>query len=210
MSVSFLIINKTWLFDVGAIVEDDRLQDLRETQKLETQAHFEELRRLKTHLNETEALFEAAQRATTNVEEMAGKQKQEILTLEKELEQSKNLAKEEEEKRVKAITLLKTVRQKLVKAEKDKEDAMKEMASMKEREKGDKDKEQTEKLNLLREFEVSQSVHAQDIASLRAQFEEDLAATRERYEQEIGALKAQYQSDLSTVKVTICFGNLYI
>jgi chromosome segregation ATPase len=184
-------------------VQDDRFQELRETHKLEIESLSEELRKMKMHLHETEALFEAAQRATSNVEETVGKKREEISRLEKELEQSKNLAKEEEEKRVKAITLLKTVRQKLVKAEKDKEDVTKEMASIKEREKGDKDREQTEKLTLLRELEVSRSAHAQEMAALRAQFEKDLGATRERQEQEISALKGQYELDLITLKVTV-------
>jgi hypothetical protein len=179
-------------------VQDDRLQELRETHKLETDALSEELRRMKTHLKETETLFEAAQRATTNVEEMADQKKEEISRLGKELEQSKNLAKEEEEKRVKAITLLKTVRQKLVKAEKDREDMIKEMTIMREREKGGKDKDQAEKLNLLRELEVSQSAHAQEIVALNAQFEKE----RDRYEQEITALKGQHESDLAGMKVT--------
>jgi chromosome segregation ATPase len=185
-------------------VQDDRLQELREIHKLETHSLSEELRKMKIQLKQTEALFDAAQLATTNVEEVADQQKEKISQLEKQLDQSKNVAKEEEEKRVKAITLLKTVRQKLVKAEKDREDAVKEIATMKEREKGDKDKEQTEKLNLLRELEVSQSAHAQEIAAFRTQFEKDLAATRERYEQEVSALKGQQELDLVSIKVAIC------
>ena len=165
---------------------------------------------MKAHVKETETLFEAAQRATTNVEEMADQKKEEISRLEKELEKSKNLAKEEEEKRVKAITLLKTVRQKLVKAEKDREDVSKEMAAMREREKGGKDKDQAEKLSLLRDLEVSQSAHAQEIATLRTQFEKDLTATRERYEREVSALKGQHELDLATIKVVLCFSDSYI
>jgi len=184
-------------------VQDDRLQELHVNHKLETQALSEGLRKTKTHLKETETLFEAAQRGVTNAEEMADQKKEEISQLEKELDQSKTVAREEEEKRVKAITLLKTVRQKLVKAEKDREDVFKEMAAMREREKGNKDKDQAEKLHLLRDLELS----AQEIAALRAQFEKDLSATRERFEQGVSTLKGEHELDLASVKVPISFSN---
>lgn len=179
------------------------MQELKDAHNVEKQGLSEELRQMKTHLHETETLFEAAQRATSSVEKTADKQKEDISRLEKELEKSKNLAKEEEEKRVKAITLLKTVRQKLVKAEKDREDVMKEMAIMRERERGDKDKEQTERLSLQRDLEVSQSAHAQEVVSMKSQFEKDFAATRERHEQELSAFKGQHELDLSALKVIL-------
>ncbi len=182
-------------------VQEDRLEELQETHKIENQSLSAEIRKLKIQLSETDALFEAAQRATSNVEQAAERQKEDVSRLEKGLEQAKNLAKEEEEKRVKAITLLKTVRQKLVKAEKDKEDTLKEMAAIKEREKGDKDKEQAERLNFLRELEATQTTHAQEVSGLKSQFEKDIAALRERYEHEISALRGQRDLDLAAAKV---------
>jgi len=150
---------------------------------------------------ETEALFDAAQRATSNAEDVVNKHREEISQLQKDVEDVKNLAKEEEEKRVKAISLLKTVRQKLVKAEKDREDAVKEANSLRNREKGDKDKEQAEKLNFHYEMESLTATHDKAIAALRSQFEKDIAAMRERYEQEIGALRGQSELDLASIKV---------
>lgn len=152
---------------------------------------------------ETEALFEAAQRSTTDAEAMASKHREEISQLQKDIEDVKNLAKEEEEKRVKAISLLKTVRQKLVKAEKDKEDAVKEANSLKDREKGDKDKEHAERLNFQYEMESLTAAHDKATTALRSQFEKDSAAMRERYEQEIGALRGQSELELASIKVNI-------
>jgi len=93
------------------------------------------------------------------------------------------------------------VRQKLVKAEKDREDTLKEMVTIKEREKGDKDKEQAERLNFLRELEATRTTHTQDVSGLKSQFEKDVTALRERYEHEISALRGQRELDLATVKV---------
>lgn len=201
MSVRLFSFPPTFLIVVVPTVQEDRLEELQETHKNENQSLSAEIRKLKTQLSETDALFEAAQRATFNVEQAAERQKEGVSRLEKELEQAKNLAKEEEEKRVKAITLLKTVRQKLVKAEKDREDTLKEMAAIKEREKGDKDKEQAERLNFLRELEATQTTHAQEVSGLKSQFEKDVSALQERYEHEISALRGQRDLDLATVKV---------
>ncbi|CAA7266499.1 unnamed protein product [Cyclocybe aegerita] len=181
-------------------VQEDRFDELRETHRLESHSRSEEVKKLQTQLDETEALFQAAQRATSSVEEASQKDREEIERLHKEVESAKGLAKEEEEKRVKAISLLKTVRQKLVKAEKDKEDAIKEVAASKEREKGDKDKEMAERMNLQYEMDDLKAAHEKATANLKSQFEKDMANLRERYEQEIIVLKGQAELDLAAAK----------
>lgn len=160
---------------------------------------------------ETEALFEAAQRATSHAEDTVNTHREEISQLRKDIEDVKNHAKEEEEKRVKAISLLKSVRQKLVKAEKDREDAVKEANSLKDREKGDKDKEHAERLNFQYELESLTAAHEKATITLRSQLEKDNAAMRDRYEQEIDALRGQSELDLASIKVIItqiCFDRL--
>ena len=152
---------------------------------------------------ETEALFEAAQRATSHAEDTVNTHQEQIYQLQKDIEDVKSLAKEEEEKRVKAISLLKTVRQKLVKAEKDREDALKEANFLKDREKNDKDKEHAERLNFQYEKESLTAAHDKATATLRSQFEKDIAATRERYEEEIAALRGQSELDLASITVSI-------
>ncbi|EEB88159.1 hypothetical protein MPER_14160, partial [Moniliophthora perniciosa FA553] len=94
----------------------------------------EQIESLRKQLAETESLLKASQGTLSQGEDRAATQKAEIGRLQKEVDKAKDVAKEEEEKRVKAISLLKTVRQKLVKAEKDKEDAVKELTGLREQE----------------------------------------------------------------------------
>ena len=186
-----------------SLVQEDRLEEIRDTHRLESHSLSEEVRKLRTQLGETEALFDAAQRATSSAEEALAKQKEEYAQLQKEVEAAKNVAKEEEEKRVKAVSLLKTVRQKLVKAEKDKEDALKEVATIKEREKDEKSKEQADRLNHQQEVESLNAAHEKATAALKAQFNKDMASMKERYESEIAALKGQFELDMATAKVGV-------
>ncbi|KAF4623672.1 hypothetical protein D9613_001865 [Agrocybe pediades] len=183
-------------------LQEDRSEEVRETHRLESQSSREEVRKLKTQLDETEALFQAAQRATTHAEEAVEKQKDDFTKVQKELETARNTAKEEEEKRVKAISLLKTVRQKLVKAEKDKDDATKELQVLKEREKGEKIREQADKQNYQQEIDALTASHEKAIGNLRSQFNKDLSSTKERYEQEISLVRGQFELEIASLKST--------
>ncbi|KAF8973986.1 hypothetical protein BDZ97DRAFT_1777816 [Flammula alnicola] len=149
-------------------LQEDRIEEMRDTHRLESHSRSAEVKKLRTQLDETESLFQAAQRATTHAEDLA----------DKKVEKSKTTAKEEEEKRVKAISLLKTVRQKL----------------------GDKDKEQAERLNFQHEMDNLTASHEKAAANLKAQFGKDFANMRERYEQEISALRGQFELDLASSK----------
>jgi len=182
-------------------VQEDRLEEVRETHKFESNSQSEEVKKLKTQLHETEALFQAAQRATTNAEEAVDKQKEEFTKLSKEVEAARNTAKEEEEKRVKAISLLKTVRQKLVKAEKDKDDVTRELLVLKEREKGDKDKEQADRQTFQKEIDSLNSAHDKAIANMKNQFNKDFNGMKERYEQEITLIRGQFELEITSLKV---------
>jgi hypothetical protein len=102
---------------------------------------------------------------------------------------------------VKAISLLKTVRQKLVKAEKEKEDALRDFHSLKEREKDDKSKELAERATFQHELESLTAAHEKTTSNLKAQFGRDIANTRERYEQEMAALRGQFELDIASLKV---------
>ena len=186
---------------MARLVQEDRIEELRDTHRLESQSRSAEVNKLKAQIDETEALFQAAQRATTYAEDTVGKHKAEIAQLEIEVEKAKTGAKEEEEKRVKAISLLKSVRQKLVKADKDKDDALRELASIKEREQGEKNKEQANRQNFQREIEALTATHEQATANLRAQFNKDFASMQERYRQEISALRGQFELDAASAKV---------
>jgi hypothetical protein len=147
--------------------------------------------------------LKAAEEADRIAEEATTKQKAEIDRLQQELGSAKAVAKEEEEKRVKAISLLKTVRQKLVKAEKERDDALRERASLRETERSDKDREQAEKTKLRNEIDGAKIEKEKALNSLKTQFEKELANIKEGYEKDISMLKGQLELEGVTLKV--CF-----
>ncbi|KAF8523131.1 peroxisomal membrane anchor protein conserved region-domain-containing protein [Hysterangium stoloniferum] len=172
---------------------DVRLEELRDTHRLESSSQSEQIERLRQQVLEIEALLKAS-------EEISGQSKADILRLQTELEKSKGVAKEEEEKRTKAISLLKTVRAKLVKAEKEKEDVMKEAVIVKEREEKEKEKERQEKVRLEGEFDRMKQDKEREISSLRSQFEQELVAVKERNERENSARRGQFELEAITTK----------
>ncbi len=178
---------------MAPLVQEDRIEELRDTHRLESQSRSAEVIKLKAQIDETEALFQAAQRATTHAEETIGKHKAEIAQLEIEVEKAKTGAKEEEEKRVKAISLLKSVRQKLVKADKEKDDAVRELASIKEREQGEKNKEQADRQHFQREIEALTATHEQTIANFAF-------AIQQRFRWYAGALQARNKRPARSIR----------
>ena len=182
-------------------MQDERLEELRDTHRKEAASRSEELEKIRTQLKETEMLFQAAQRATTEVEDASEGQKVNIARMAKEVEAAKTLAKEDEEKRGKAITLLNTVRQKLVKAEKDRDDAQKLLQTLQEKESETKGKEQADQAKMQQELDSLKASHASTVSSLKAQFEKDLVSLRERHEQDLSKLRTQYDAESSSSKV---------
>ena len=104
----------------------------------------DQIDKLKGQLEEAEKLLNASQSSTTQVEQDSATHKAEIKRLQGELDKATNHAKEEEERRTKAIALLKTVCHKLAKAELERDDARKEVDTMKEAEKAERGNEKAE------------------------------------------------------------------
>lgn len=109
--------------------------------------------------------------------------------------------KDEEEKRTKAIALLKTVRQKLVKAEKERDDVIREAGELKEKDKADKVKERVEKIKMQGEIEQANLEREKAITGLRSQFDKEFALLRDKQEKEIQVLKGQFESETAGLKV---------
>ncbi|KAK7058901.1 hypothetical protein VNI00_001525 [Paramarasmius palmivorus] len=181
--------------------QEDRIEELRDTHRLETRSQSDQIENLRKQLAETESLLQASQGSLTKGEDQAASQKAEIEQLRKEMEKAKEVSKEEEEKRVKAISLLKTVRQKLVKAEKDKEDAVKELSSVREQEAAAKSKEEAEKTKLRSEVESAMAEKEKSINAIKAQYEKELSLAKERHEREMSALRGQFELEAVTTKV---------
>ena len=123
--------------------------------------------------------------------------------LQADVERSKGLAKEEEEKRVKAISLLKTVRQKLVKAEKEKEDAIREVNAASDKERVEREKETAERLKFQQEIDTLNAERERAVVGLRAQFDKEIGNFKEKSDKEISALKGQLELEIVTLKVGV-------
>ncbi|KAF5375140.1 hypothetical protein D9758_000209 [Tetrapyrgos nigripes] len=180
--------------------QDERLEELRDTHRLESHSQSEQIELLRKQLQETEALLSASQGSIAQGEDDLGKRQADINRLNQEMAKAKESAKEEEEKRVKAINLLKTVRQKLVKVEKEKEEAVKELAGVREKEASQKEKEDAEKAKLQKDIETVNAEREVAVAGLKAQFDKELLAMKERHEKEISAIRSQFELEAVTTK----------
>ncbi|OCH95795.1 hypothetical protein OBBRIDRAFT_816376 [Obba rivulosa] len=182
--------------------QDERIEELRDIHRLESKSQSDLIDKLRNQVEEAEALLKASHSSTTALEEESAKRKADIERLEREVEKAKGLAKEEEEKRVKAIALLKTVRQKLVKAEKERDDVTKEVQVIKEKDKEEREKEKAERLALQSEIQKLNAERETAILSLRSQFDKESAAVKEQYEREIAMLKGQYELEAIAAKAS--------
>jgi chromosome segregation ATPase len=160
-------------------VQESRIEELRDTHRLEGSSQTELITKLRSQLSTAESTL--AQKAT------------ELMSLSKmkeELAKAQTAAKEEEEKRTKAISLLKTVRLKLVKLEKEKEEIERDRAE--ERAERSSAKDEVERVKAEKEREVNQ---------LRKGFERELAGAKERFEKEMQTKKAAWELEMITTKV---------
>ncbi|KAF8832412.1 hypothetical protein HHX47_DHR1001766 [Lentinula edodes] len=178
--------------------QESRIEELRDTHRLESRSQIDQIDNLKKQLEESELLIKASQANSDEVTKL----KTENERLNGEVAKGKELAKDEEEKRMKAISLLKTVRQKLTRAEKDRDDAVKEVSALKEKEKGERAREETERSKHQSEIDSLNTERDRAIAGLRTQFDKELVVARERHEKELAALRAELELETVTVKAT--------
>lgn len=180
--------------------QDERIEELRETHRLESGSQIELVDGLRSQLQQNEALLKATRSSNSQLEADISKQKTEMDQLRTEVEKLTGVAKGEEEKCNKAINHLKAVRQRLVKAEKERDDSLKEVATLKEGQKAEQDKQQLEREKLQGELNKLKVEKEVSLADLRAQFEKDLMASKQRSEREISALRGQFELESATVQ----------
>lgn len=161
------------------LVQESRIEELRDTHRLEGSSQTDLIAKLRAQLATAEKNLESK-----------GNDLIATSTLRSDLAKAQTAAKDEEEKRTKAISLLKTVRLKLVKVEKEKEEVERDRAE--ERAERSHAKEELEKLKTEREREVS---------NLRKGFEKELSSAREKFEKELQAKKAAWELEMITTKV---------
>lgn len=182
--------------------QEERIEELRDTHRLETRSQSDQIYKLRQQLNEAEALVAASQASASHTEEETARRNAEIERLAVEVAKAKEVAKEEEEKRVKAISLLKTVRQKLVKAEKDRDDALKEIGESKEKDRLEREKERAERARLQSEIDAVNSEREKAVTGLRTQFDKEVATVKERSEKELSAARAQFEVEIAALKMS--------
>lgn len=180
--------------------QEERIEEMRDIHRLESKSQSDQIRKLRGELDEAEGLLKASQNSAAHLEEQVTKQKTELERLHAEIEKTKASVKDEEEKRVKAVSLLKTVRQKLVKAEKERDDATKEAQSLKDKDKEDREKERVERQKLQDEIKKVNEERETAIQGLKAQFDKEIAGLKDKQEKEVSALRGQYELEIITLK----------
>ncbi|KAJ3737155.1 hypothetical protein DFJ43DRAFT_1049484 [Lentinula guzmanii] len=178
--------------------QESRIEELRDTHRLESRSQSDQIDNLKKRLEESELLIKASQASSDEMSKL----KAENDRLNGDVAKGKELVKDEEDKRMKAISLLKTVRQKLAKAERDRDDVVKEVSALKEKEKGDRVREEVEKSRHQSEIDSLNLERDRAIAGLRAQFDKELVAAKERHEKELAAVRADFELSAVTAKAT--------
>ena len=177
------------------------MEELRDTHRLETASQSDQIEKLRRQLSEAEALIAASQSTALQKENDNAKRDSDIEHLRAEVSKATEIAKEEEEKRVKAISLLKTVRQKLVKAEKERDDVLRELNETRDKNLEEKEKDRAERANLEREVDAVNTEREKAVTGLRAQFDKDIAAAKDRAERDIQTGKKQFDTEMNALKV---------
>lgn len=175
-----LFIRRSLCYVADLAVQDSRMEELRDTHRLEGSSQTDLITNLRSQLSTAETTL-ASQSTDLSA----------LPQLRTDLQKAQTQIKEEEEKRTKAISLLKTVRLKLVKAEKDKEEVEKDRAE-----------ERAERSRALDEVERVKADREREVTRLRQGFERELQGVKERAEREMKEKKGAWELEMITTKVS--------
>ena len=164
---------------------DERVEEIRDTHRLESKSQTELIDSLRVQLAQ-------AQTRLTSLSDSQSSTSAAFEALTGDLEKTKVKAKEEEEKCAKAIALLKTVRTKLVKAEKDRDEAL---VQVKE-----KDALAAEISRLKSEVDRLRTDGVKEVQRVQAVMSANAAADRDQLEREWVARKGQWEIEAITAK----------
>jgi hypothetical protein len=164
---------------------DERVEEIRDTHRLESKSQTELIDSLRAQLAQ-------AQTQITSLSDAQSSGSAAFQALTDDLKKTKVKAKEEEEKCSKAIALLKTIRTKLVKAEKDRDEAL---AQVKE-----KDALTAEIARLKSEVDGVRAEGAKDVQRVQTVMSANAAAEREQLEKEWMARKGQWEIEAITAR----------
>lgn len=164
---------------------DERVEEIRDTHRLESKSQTELIDSLRAQLVQAQtqlnSLSDSQSSASAAFQALTG-----------DLEKTKVKAKEEEEKCAKAIALLKTIRMKLVKAEKDRDEALTQVK--------EKDALTVEVARLKTEVDRVRAEGVKEVQRMQAAMSGNAAAEREQLEKEWLARKGQWEIEAITLK----------
>jgi len=119
-----------------------------------------------------------------------------------EYDKLKIVAKEEEEKRVKALSLLRALRQKLVKNEQEKTANDQELEKSRKAEKDALDTLKSDRARFDKEIVALRTAHEAQLTKLRTNFEREAQGLKERFEKEANSKRGQFELDAIHIKAT--------
>ncbi|KAL7341974.1 hypothetical protein BJY59DRAFT_31307 [Rhodotorula toruloides] len=173
--------------------QKESFEELRETHRLEHKSQQDEIGSLREQLSTKDAKLIAAESA-------ASQTRAEIAKASEEYDKLKIVAKEEEEKRVKALSLLRALRQKLVKNEKEKEDSDKELERLRASEQQAQETLKADRSRFDSEIVALRSAQEQQINKLKQSFERETAKLKEQFDRDSTNKRGQFELDAITAK----------
>ncbi|SGY72402.1 BQ5605_C005g03168 [Microbotryum silenes-dioicae] len=180
--------------------QSDRIEELRDTHRLEQQSSVADLDALRDSLDTKDKLIASlesrlnhATSSSQDAQSLASRQNDEYTKL-------KLIAKEEEEKRVKALSLLRALRQKLVKAEKDKENAEEERDTAKADQDRANETLKSDRARFDQEVISLRAAQELQLSKMRSSFDREVASLRQQHERDSAAKKSQAELDVITLK----------
>ncbi|GAA5970627.1 hypothetical protein JCM8115_000840 [Rhodotorula mucilaginosa] len=168
-------------------------EELRETHRLEHKSQQNEIDSLREQLAAKDAKL-------INAEAAAEQTRAEIAKAAEEYDKLKVVAKEEEEKRVKALSLLRALRQKLVKNEKEKEESDKVLEQVRASEAQAQDTIKADRARFDSEIVALRGAQEQQVNKLKQSFERETANLKAHYERELASRKGQAELDTITLR----------
>ncbi|GAA6060140.1 hypothetical protein JCM10212_001437 [Sporobolomyces blumeae] len=182
--------------------QKSRVEELRDTHRLEHQSQQCEIDALRDSLSARNKSLEEANDKLAAAEKSAETTRREIAKASEEYEKLKVVAKEEEEKRIKALSLLRALRQKLVKNEQERGTMDEEIEKARKAEKDALETLKSDRARFDKEIVGLRSAQEAVVAKLKSGFERELQAVKERYEKDAVSKRGQFELDAIHVKST--------
>jgi chromosome segregation ATPase len=183
--------------------QEERLEELRDIHHMETKSQTELIDKLRQQAEDAEVNVKTHKASVAKAEEDAAKHKLQVERLQAELQKATRSAKDEQEKTGKAVTLLKTVRGKLIKTEKERDDAVKDAGAGRQKLQEELDKERAEKAQVLADVARVNAERDNALAGMKSHFDREIAGLKERQQRETAAIKAQFELEAMNARVSV-------